>query len=154
MYFFIAEGLFLVGLVPHTPRIVHLHYSLLHDTFQSQELQTSSFWSVTPISQGSQLYLTLIHLVLFFLFQESHPLPCLKAGADQASNFVAFYSILLLKHCIHSKAPWYHMGSATSMLHLQLQSGLHLSSQQGHQIQHIKTEICSPSTLKHTLLPF
>ena len=68
-----------------------------------------------------------------FLFQELHPQPSLKLGANQKSKFT-YHSTLLLGHCIQHKAPWYHKDPATSnaavwsnseelSLYLQLQSG-------------------------------
>lgn len=150
LIFFITEGLFLVGFVPCPP---HLPFALWH----LSKLETVDLFLLVCDTNLSR-FTTVPHIdsfsLLFFLFPESHPLPPFKARADQASNFISFYSILLLKHCIHSKAPCYQEGSAMSMLHLQLQFGLHLSSQQGHQTQHIKTEICPPSPPKHILLPF
>lgn len=153
MNFFITEGLFLVGFVSRPP---HPTFELFLPPWHLSKLETVDLFLLVCDTNLSR-FTTVPHIYslrLFFLFQELRPLPSFKAGVDQASNFILFYSILLLKYCIHSKAPWYHKGSAMSMLHLQLQSGLHLSSQRGHQTQHIKTEICPPSPPKHILLPF
>lgn len=90
----------------------HLHYSLLQDTFQSREPQTFLVCN-SSLSRFTTVSSSWFFSVLFCLFQESHPLPSLKVGADQEFNFISFHSTRLLRHCVQPTAPQDHKGPAT-----------------------------------------